>query len=520
MYKAISSESGFIRRLRIFSALGAGFIFITSILDLVGWQYRTENLKRVLTGFVAMNPLTAVCLMIAAVAIMLLHTDPASTSHRRLARLFGAAIAIVGALVLARYIFNLPLSPDRWLYHARLDAIGDMSNNMAPNTAICMLFGGVALILVDNKNKLRRYYAQILALIVSSMAFLALIGYAYDARSLTAIGGYIPMAINSAFCLLFLGLSILALRSKQGLMFLFGTDLAAGTLVRRLLLAVVTIPPTLGWLSLLTQRHDKIDVDTGTALYVVSSIFAFGILIWISGGALYKKEQEVAEAKDEFLGLATHQLQTPITGVKMNLAMLRDNMAGGKLNTEQKELVRDAYEGNERERRIVNDLLNVARADSGRMVLEKSVVDLGQLVSDVIEEQRPTIDSRKQHLKIIVTPIKALIDSNRLRMAIENLVSNASKYTQDKGKIEIETGETKHEVFIKVSDSGVGVAADDMPKLFTKFGRVDNALSKERDGTGLGLYLVKQIVELHGGEVKVASKPGKGTEFTLLLPKS
>ncbi len=167
--------------------------------------------------------------------------------------------------------------------------------------------------------------------------------------------------------------------------------------------------------------------------------------------------------------------------------------------------------------RIVNDLLNVARADSGRMVLTKSPTDLAQLIHEVVNEQRPTIKSRRQHISVTGKPVEAQVDSDRLRMALGNLISNASKYTPNGGTLSVTLAKTKAHTTIEIKDTGVGIAQADLPLMFTKFTRLNNPLSIERGGTGLGLYLVKKIIDLHHGEITVSSRPGKGSCFTILL---
>jgi PAS domain S-box-containing protein len=231
------------------------------------------------------------------------------------------------------------------------------------------------------------------------------------------------------------------------------------------------------------------------------------------------KERELEKAKEEFVSLASHQLRTPATGVKAFTSMLLDGYAG-KLTAKQREFLLKAVDSNERQLQIIDDMLNVARADSGRLVLVLEKLDLADMVAKVVDEQRSTIEGR--HQTITVTGPKKgpelVADPSRLRMVIENFLSNASKYTPEKGKLAIDFSADDKLVTIKISDSGVGIAKKDIARLFKKFSRIDNPLSTAVGGTGLGLYLAGKIIELHKGKINVESKIGKGTTFAIQLP--
>lgn len=231
-------------------------------------------------------------------------------------------------------------------------------------------------------------------------------------------------------------------------------------------------------------------------------------------------EKALERAKDEFVSLASHQLRTPANGVKAFASMLLDGYAG-QLTPQQCEFVNKVMESNDRQLRIVDDMLNVARVDAGRMHLNVALTDLGALVSDVITEQQPVIDQRQQIISFTLPAkaIVAMVDGSKLRMVVENLVSNASKYTDAGGKIAVRLEQRRQTVALSVSDTGVGLSQKDIKsKLFSKFTRIDNPLSAKVGGTGLGLYLAKKIVDLHHAQLVVKSELGKGTTFVVELP--
>lgn len=230
------------------------------------------------------------------------------------------------------------------------------------------------------------------------------------------------------------------------------------------------------------------------------------------------KEHELEKAKDEFVAISSHQLRTPATAVKQFLGIMREGYAG-KFTEEQSELLNDAYESNERQLSIVNDMLDIASIDSGKLKIDKSKTNVNELLKSVIEEQAEVRKGRNQTLDLTMpdNDIEADIDPKLMRMVFENLVSNASKYTFEDKTLHITLEAHKKGFRLEVTDTGVGIAENDLAKLFGKFSRISNPLSAKVGGSGLGLYLTKQIILLHGGTIDVTSIVGKGTTFTVTL---
>lgn len=234
---------------------------------------------------------------------------------------------------------------------------------------------------------------------------------------------------------------------------------------------------------------------------------------------LLDKERDIARAKDELLSLASHQLRTPATGVKQYLGMVIQGFAGPISDT-QDEMLTKAYKSNERQLRVINDILHLAKLDMGRIVLAKTNFDLSELIRDVIDEQRQDLDAGQ--LKIATKIIKkapVYADKHMLRMVIENLISNAIKYTDPGGKITVRLQRKDDEYYLTVQDTGVGIDSKDMSQLFRQFSRIRNNRSHLVTGTGVGLYLAKHLAQLHGGDIVVESKAGVGSSFIVLIPR-
>ncbi len=249
--------------------------------------------------------------------------------------------------------------------------------------------------------------------------------------------------------------------------------------------------------------------------------------------ALYESEQryktmleeqhalvELNDAKDEFITLASHQLRTPATGVKQFIGMLLENYFG-EVTDDQRTMLEYAYESNERQLEVINDLLKVAQVDAGKVVLAKQKTDMAELLENILQEQRSQFAKRKQKV-LLDRPneqIYAVVDKSRIRMVVENLIDNASKYTVE-GKsitVSIDSSDDGKAVTVKVKDEGVGIAVEDMNKLFQKFSRLDNPLSIQVGGTGIGLYWAKKIIDLHDGTIDLKSAVGKVTTFIVTI---
>lgn len=233
------------------------------------------------------------------------------------------------------------------------------------------------------------------------------------------------------------------------------------------------------------------------------------------------KEHDIDKMKTEFISLASHQLRTPLSSMKWFCEMLIDGDAGD-LSDEQMDMVKSVYESNERMIVLVNTLLNISRIESGRIIIEPSPTDISELVNDVIEEIKPKILNKHHTVNVNVDPAigKVNIDPKMVREVYKNLLTNAIKYMDKNGTVDVNVTKSGNEIISKVKDNGVGIPLDEQKKVFKKFFRAKNVVKKETEGTGLGLYLVYSIVQTSGGKIWFESKEGSGTTFTFVLPLS
>jgi len=259
------------------------------------------------------------------------------------------------------------------------------------------------------------------------------------------------------------------------------------------------------------------------SIFEISTIFPkegkqeSGILVVLHD---VSREKVVEKLKTEFVSLAAHQLRTPLSAIKWTLKMLLDGDLG-KVEGEQREYIKRTYQSNERMISLINDLLNVTRIEEGRYLYKPVPTDLGSVIDFVINSLKEKIEKRKVKV-VFARPQKKLlkvkVDVEKIRLAIHNLINNAVSYTHVGGKVTVSLRNNKEGVEFKVSDNGIGISKDEQKRVFTKFFRGNNAVRKETTGTGLGLYITKNVIEAHGGKIWFESEEGKGSTFYFTLP--
>jgi len=232
------------------------------------------------------------------------------------------------------------------------------------------------------------------------------------------------------------------------------------------------------------------------------------------------REKMVEKLKTEFVSISAHQLRTPLSVIKWILRTVLDGDAG-ELAEAQKELIEKAYNNNERMIRLVNDLLNVTRIEEGRFIAQKEPLDVCALIRESIETIKDSVANKGLTLKTFIPPTMILVqgDKEKLMLVIQNLLENALHYTKE-GFIAIRCDliENKTQVKIAVQDSGIGIPQNQQERIFSRFFRAENATKIETEGSGLGLFIAKNVVEAHGGKIWFESQEGKGTTFYFTLP--
>jgi PAS domain S-box-containing protein len=226
--------------------------------------------------------------------------------------------------------------------------------------------------------------------------------------------------------------------------------------------------------------------------------------------------RELDRLKDEFVALVSHELRTPLTSIRGYLELISED---SNLTDEQHTFIETIDRNAQRLQRVVGDLLFVAQVEAGKLTLEQGAVDLNSVVEEAVHAAQPSADAKSIALTIDLDALPTIQgDRARLAQVLDNFVSNAIKFTPSGGRVNVTTCALPGEIEIIVSDTGMGIPANELPFLFQRFFRAERAASRAIPGTGLGLAIAKAIVAGHGGRIRVASAEGTGTTFRVILP--
>jgi signal transduction histidine kinase/ActR/RegA family two-component response regulator len=369
-------------------------------------------------------------------------------------------------------------------------------------------------------------WAQSLAVLLLILNGLALVGYLYDVTFLYRPTSFIRISPSSAAAFVALAAGIIALRSEVGITRRLMSQGAGGYVVRRLLLFTLVAPIVLGWLLLAGERKGLYSASAAQALSATAIVAALtGVLLFFARSLdiidhKHRQAREQAEAasraKDEFLAMLGHELRNPLSPILTSLQLMKLR-ASGELERERSVIERQV----QHMLRLVDDLLDVSRIARGKIDLRCRPVELSEIVESAVETTSPLLEERVHQLEIEV-PREGLVvfaDAERLAQVVSNLLSNAAKYTPPGGTIRVNGARVGDEVVVKVADNGVGIPPELLPRIFDLFVQGQRTLDRGPGGIGLGLAIVRSLVERHGGTVRAASEGrGKGSELAITLP--
>jgi phosphoserine phosphatase RsbU/P len=228
------------------------------------------------------------------------------------------------------------------------------------------------------------------------------------------------------------------------------------------------------------------------------------------------------EFKNQFLSHVSHELRTPLTCIHQYVTILLDGLAGA-MTPDQNDHLKTVLKSVNQLHAMIRDLLEATRADSGKLRIEQRCIDIGELIYQAVAMMKPTADERRVTLEVALDPTIPLVyaDPDRTLEVLINLIDNGIKFTPAEGSIAVKASMVETDpsaVYISVSDSGRGIPQESLPLVFERMFQDPEAVDGNRNGLGLGLYIAKEIVTLHGGRIWVASKPGVGSTFSFTLP--
>jgi signal transduction histidine kinase len=225
--------------------------------------------------------------------------------------------------------------------------------------------------------------------------------------------------------------------------------------------------------------------------------------------------REVLDAHEALVSVTSHELKTPLTAIKATAELL---ISYDVSKPDQEEMMGDIYRQAERLEALIREILDATQIDSGRMPLDLAPVDLRDTVAAVLDELQTQVADTDLQVKIPARLPKVLADASKLRQILVNLITNAIKYSPRQRSVVVTASVDDQAVRVEIRDRGIGIKSEDQTRLFKRFQRIPDPSTRETTGTGLGLYIVRGLVELHGGTIDVKSTYGKGSTFAFTLP--
>jgi len=229
--------------------------------------------------------------------------------------------------------------------------------------------------------------------------------------------------------------------------------------------------------------------------------------------------KQIDQLKSNFMSMVSHELRTPLTPITGALHLLKENPPS-HLSPIQNQMLNIIRNNTNRLTALVNNLLDVTHIENQTFAIQRVPTDLKEMIDSAVEPFRAVARKKKIHLAVrhanSIPPMA--LDYKRIGQVIHNLLDNAVKFTPSKGRIRVATSITENEVRIRVQDTGIGIDKSHKEKIFKKFYQVDNSISRQWGGAGLGLYIAKAVINMHNGDIELVDSSKKGTEFVITLP--
>ena len=512
-------------------------------LVLVGWLLEIEALKGA-GHSITMKPNAAIGLIACGIALLNGSCGGSYAGWRRLLTLAsGSLVIVLGASTLFQHLTGWNLGIDELLFREAPGAIGTASpNRMGPNASLSLCLAGFAFLLLQHRSERAARRAQALAFCMTVLAAIALVGYIYGAQQLYSATRYTGIAWPTALALLTIAIGILASRADTGPVSVLLSDGPGGMMARRVLVPAILLPVTLGYLRKTGEAANLYDAGLGGALLAVSVAMILAVAIWRAALRLDEsnRARELAQRerdellvreraardnaerasllKDQFLATLSHELRTPLNAIVGWADILRSAPVDAERRLRGVEVI--ARNGQVLAT-LVEDLLDVSRIVSGKLRIRRETVDLAAITSSAVDDLMAAANAKRVTLRWQTGVESALVtgDPDRLQQAVGNVIGNAIKFTPEDGTIHVQLAAAEGMVTLTVRDDGLGIDPAFLPYIFDPFRQQDPSTTREHSGLGLGLSIVRDLIDLHDGKVTAFSEGrGKGSTFTIRLP--
>jgi signal transduction histidine kinase len=530
--------------------IAGGAVAIIGAVVLAGWALDLPLITQWSQGGIAMIPLTALCFVLAGGSLTMAVRPHRTGTTEAVQQTLAALVATIAILSFYEYLRGGGSGFDLLLFGDKLRR-GPLSppGRIAINSAACLLLYSLALLFIPHDQRKHDLRAQMFAAPALLIALIAVLGYVFGVKGMYALSLSSGMALPTAVAHLILGVGIILAVRDRGVAVLLTDEGAAGVLTRRLLPAALFAPVVLGIIRLAGESAGIYESEFGVSLFAVSSILIFVVLVLWSARVLRNTDKERVDlllleqqarahaekarseaesaraeaerannSKTDFLAVMSHELRTPLTAIMGYEELLSDGITGpvtemqrqqlGRINVSARHLLG-----------LIDEILTFARVDVGRERVRYESMSVNHTLTDAAALVQPMADDKTIRFIVEILDEDQAIqtDGTKLRQMLVNLLSNGIKFT-DKGEVRLGCAVNGGILEIRIADTGVGIAAENIEDVFEPFWQAEQTATRKTGGTGLGLSVTRKLARLLGGDVTFTSRFGAGTTFLLTLP--
>lgn len=514
---------------------------VVGCVVLLGWLVGNEVLKGAVIDDVNMKANTALCFVLLGIATFLTAHPWSGRLAPWVRTLCAVVTSLIGLATLSEHAIGWNLGIDQLLFTEPPNAAATASpGRMGPPAATSFFILGVALILLRQPRP-RPLWGQWLGVTAAMIGLPGVLGRLYGAGQLYLLSQLTGIALPSAMVLALLGAATVAARPDTGLALLIVREAPGGAVLRRIVLPAMMLLIVVGWATILAQKLGWADAAVAAALevvFVMICLLVIGahnarVLNAIARGrdtaerererlleserAARKDAERAVRVKDEFLTTVSHELRTPLSGI-LGWTHVLQQATDAATRTKALEAIE---RGARAQAQLINDLLDTSSIVSGKTRLQVATVDVGPLVEAALATLTPNAEAKGIQLQRVIDPHAGLVkgDRERLQQVFWNLIGNAIKFTPKGGRVQVVVERAASSVTVSISDNGIGIAPEFLPRVFDRFRQADSSATRSYGGLGLGLAIVRHIVDMHGGTVTAESAgQGRGATFTVAFP--